>query len=156
MEKFVLRLLNLSYHIKHAGDIEKDGEDEKGNIKWKKAKPGDIKKIEPHQQAAMGIFFYPNLQFLFKRKDQGERYFLVCESIKYGVDSFCEVLQQLDERLRPSYRTEWSHQHAGQRALDHALEKCHNALKYYPHWYDFKFNEKPLSIFQEMAFNVSF
>ena len=160
MEKFVHRLLDLSYQIYRGDEYEKDGKDEQGKIVWKKKNMlAHITKIEPNQQAAVGIFFYPNLQFLYKRKAGDEKYALVCHEFKRGVDSFCESLQQLDERLSPPHygSFEWSHMVAGQKALDHALEKMHQFLEYPESSFrELKFNEKPLSIVQVTAFCAKF
>lgn len=153
IEKFVHRLLDLSYQLYVGEQYKEAGEDESGKIIWKKkTKIPHITKIEPHQQAAIGIFFFPNLQFLYKPKKEDTHYTLVCHEFKLGLASFCESLQQLDPRISPPH---WRHECTGRNALDHAIAMFHKLLAY-PESMELKFNEKPLTVVERMAFCAKF
>ncbi len=158
LEKFVHRLLVLSYEYEHKYDFERDGEDENGKAIYKKKEPV-LKEIPLNQQASFAIFFYPNLQFLWKKENE-TRYSLACEDIKRGVDSFCEVLKQVEPNLPVCGCNGFgcSLEFAAKKAIDNALKVYYEALpsSYSAINFRLKFNKKPLSITQETAYTVNF
>ncbi len=156
LENFVHRLLVLSYEYEHKYDFEYD-RDENGKAICKK-KESIMKEIPLNQQASFAIFFYPNLQFLWKKENE-TRYTLSCEDIKRGVDSFCQALKQVEPNLPPCgyYGYTWSVEYAAKKAIDHALEVYYEALPLSDcKYFRLKFNQKPISIAQEMAYCVKF
>ena len=131
---------------------------EENEPKTPPTKPVDeprMPKVPLAQQAAVAIFFFPNLQFLYKEKEQKVTYRLACDNIKQGVESFAEALQQLDPSLTGGfYGFSWSHMVAAQKALDHAINACDKSLSF--RFHELKLHDKPLSIKQEMAYVINF
>lgn len=152
MEKFVIRLLSLSYDYPRNLRYYQD---ENSVIKIEHTHPRPMTEVQNSQSASVVIFFYPNLQFLFKREGENN-YILACEDIKCGPDSFCEALQQLNPLINSNGSDfHWSIKEATQKVFDQVLMKYNQYLKN-PILYCLEFNKKPLCVTQEMAFCVSY
>lgn len=161
--RVLVRLLDLSYAYSDAYQVLCEREKQmtrEGETMEEEKKPVDeprMPKIPIAQQATVAIFFFPNLQFLYRPLDDVDGpYALACDNnIKQGVESFTESLAQLDDNLiRYDNSFVWSHKTAAENAFTYAIANCNMALSF--RFRPLILNDKPLSIKQEMAYVASY
>lgn len=113
-------------------------------------------RVPTNQHAAVAIFFYPNLQFLYKRKDdEYEAYQFASSDIKRDVESFTDALIQICDGFAIGVNAyQWFHTVPATKALEYAIKKCDKSLQ--KRHRPLELHDTPLTVNKVTAYDVKF